>query len=36
VLNVARECDETPGKICLQSEGCEIHFKEVTLRPIER
>lgn len=31
VLNTATECQETPGKICLQSEGAEIHFRTVRL-----
>lgn len=36
VQNRASWCDETPGKICLQSEGAVIEFKKVTLTPIER
>ena len=33
LLNQAWECLETPGKICLQSEGAEIHFQDVVLTP---
>ncbi|MBK8978697.1 MAG: DUF1080 domain-containing protein [Planctomycetes bacterium] len=32
VLNEAWDCEDMPGAICLQSEGAEIHFKEVRLR----
>ncbi len=35
VQNVATQCEEIPGKICLQSEGAEIHFKDIVLTPIE-
>lgn len=35
VLNEAYDCLETPGKICLQSEGTEIHFRNIHLWPIE-
>ena len=31
ILNEARACEEVPGKICLQSEGAEIHFRNVRL-----
>jgi hypothetical protein len=31
-VNRAEGCDLTPGKICLTSEGNEIHFRNVTLR----
>ncbi|MDP6408225.1 MAG: DUF1080 domain-containing protein [Planctomycetota bacterium] len=31
VLNQAWDCLETPGKICLQSEGAEIHFRRIAL-----
>jgi hypothetical protein len=34
VTNVATACEVVPGKICLQSEGTEIHFKDVKLAPI--
>ncbi|MBN2450595.1 MAG: DUF1080 domain-containing protein, partial [Lentisphaeria bacterium] len=34
VQNTASECWETPGKICLQSEGAQIEFRNVTLIPI--
>lgn len=31
ILNQASDCMEIPGRICLQSEGAEIHFKDVEL-----
>jgi putative membrane-bound dehydrogenase-like protein len=34
VQNRAHWCAATPGKICLQSEGAPIQFKEIVLRPI--
>ncbi len=34
VLNEAFEVAEWPGKICLQSEGAEIHFRDIRLYPI--
>jgi len=34
VLNQATDALETPGKICLQSEGAEIHFRNVRLTPL--
>lgn len=34
VQNVATECWETPGKICLQAEGAQMEFRNVTLIPI--
>lgn len=34
VLNRAWDCAEVKGAICLQSEGAEIHFKDVTLIPL--
>ena len=34
VQNVATECWETPGKICLQSEGSPVEFRNVLLIPI--
>jgi hypothetical protein len=34
VQNVATECWETPGKICLQSEGAHMQFRNVVLVPI--
>jgi putative membrane-bound dehydrogenase-like protein len=34
VQNTAAWCPEMPGKICLQSEGGEIQFRNVVLRPI--
>jgi hypothetical protein len=35
-VNEAWDVQEIPGKICLQSEGAEIHFRNVRLSPIER
>ena len=35
VQNTATECWETPGKICLQSEGAEIHFRDIRLMPLQ-
>ncbi|MBK7875358.1 MAG: DUF1080 domain-containing protein [Planctomycetes bacterium] len=35
VQNRAKWCEVVPGKICLQSEGAAIEFREVILRPIE-
>ncbi len=32
VVNEATGCDVTPGKICLTSEGNEIHFRNLRLR----
>ncbi|NOY81666.1 MAG: DUF1080 domain-containing protein [Kiritimatiellaeota bacterium] len=34
--NVARDCWETPGKICLQAEGAHMQFRHITLIPIAR
>ena len=34
VQNRARWCEELSGEICLQSEGAEIHFRNIRLRPI--
>lgn len=34
-LNRAWDVQEVPGKICLQSEGAEIHFRNIRLSPIE-
>ena len=31
VLNEAWDCEVKPGKICLQSEGAEIHFRNISL-----
>ena len=33
-LNSASACEEIAGSICLQSEGAEIHFRNVRLAPI--
>ena len=33
--NTAAECDATPGKICFQSEGSEVEFRNVVLIPVE-
>jgi hypothetical protein len=35
LLNQAWDVWETPGKIALQSEGAEIHFRNIRLAPIE-
>jgi len=34
VQNTATECWETPGKICLQSEGSKMEFRNIILIPI--
>jgi hypothetical protein len=31
MLNLATEVEEVPGRICLQSEGAEIHFRDIRL-----
>ena len=33
-VNKATECDINPGRICLTSEGDEIHFRNVEITPI--
>jgi len=35
VVNEAWECEVRPGRIALQSEGAEIHFRTVALTPLE-
>ncbi|MBI3467711.1 MAG: DUF1080 domain-containing protein [Planctomycetes bacterium] len=35
VQNTATEVEEVPGKICLQSEGAEIQFRNIRLTPLE-
>lgn len=35
VVNAATEVLETAGKICLQSEGAEIHFRNITVLPLQ-
>ena len=35
VQNTASWCDEVPGKICLQSEGAFIQFRNVRLTPLQ-
>lgn len=35
VVNIGTESELTRGKILLQSEGAEIHFRNIELRPIE-
>lgn len=35
VLNKAWDVEQVPGRICLQSEGAEIHFRRIGLMPIE-
>lgn len=34
--NAAHWCEERPGKICLQSEGAVIQFRNIRIRKIER
>jgi hypothetical protein len=34
--NTATECWEVPGKICLQSEGAEVEFRNIVLIPLGR
>ena len=34
--NTADWCEVIPGKICLQSEGAEIHFRNIVVTPILR
>jgi len=36
VQNTATECWETPGKICLQSEGSAMEFRNLVLVPIKK
>lgn len=36
VQNTATDCWVTPGKICLQSEGAQIEFRNIVLLPIIR
>ncbi|MBN1846037.1 MAG: DUF1080 domain-containing protein, partial [Sedimentisphaerales bacterium] len=36
VQNTASDCWETPGKICLQSEGSQMEFRNIVLVPIEK
>ena len=36
IQNVGRWCEELPGKICLQSEGARIQFRNIRLTPLER
>ncbi|MBN2594103.1 MAG: DUF1080 domain-containing protein [Sedimentisphaerales bacterium] len=33
-VNKATGCDINPGRICLTSEGDEIHFRNVEIAPI--
>jgi hypothetical protein len=33
--NEATEVEEVAGPICLQSEGAEIHFRNIELKPLE-
>ncbi len=34
IINEAWECSEVAGKICLQSEGVPIHFRNIILTPL--
>jgi len=36
VQNTAADCQEVPGKICLQSEGAEMQYRNIVLLPILR
>ena len=36
IQNVGRWCEELSGKICLQSEGTRIQFRNIRLTPLER
>jgi hypothetical protein len=36
IQNTATECWETPGKICLQSEGAQMEYRNIVLIPIIR
>jgi hypothetical protein len=36
VVNHATKCSETKGAICLQSEGAEVHFRNIKLRPLSQ
>lgn len=36
VQNTASECWETPGKICIQSEGAQMEYRNIVLIPIIR
>jgi len=35
VLNRAADVEQVPGRICLQSEGAEIHFRDIRLIPLD-
>jgi hypothetical protein len=35
LVNHATECSATRGHICLQSEGAEIHFRNIVLTPLD-
>jgi hypothetical protein len=34
LVNEGANCSATQGAICLQSEGTEIHFRKVELKPL--
>ena len=36
VVNVGTKCSHTKGKILFQSEGAEVFFRTIELRPLER
>ncbi|MAG58900.1 MAG: hypothetical protein CMJ83_21650 [Planctomycetes bacterium] len=36
IQNVASWCVEVPGKICLQSEGAPVQFRDIRLTPLRR
>ena len=35
LVNHATNCSVTKGAICLQSEGAECHFRDITLKPLD-
>ena len=36
VQNTATDCWETPGKICIQSEGSKMEYRNIVLLPVIR
>jgi hypothetical protein len=35
-VNYASKLSQTKGAICLQSEGAEIEYREILLRPLKK